>query len=167
MIKLISKFVTSQPDYQTITIPILPNMVIRIEYNIIQSKDNQTMKFGHLIKYNKRNLFFFFKNHVETGAQRLVPDPFPFFKNALYEVKASSLQLSFNIFLQHSTQHTVNINCIKLSIQRLLNFEFLEKGLGIVAPPHFVYDFSTKMFLSCYILLSDQISLSDCLYFLR
>ena len=48
----------------------------------------------------------------------------------------------------------------------MLNFEFLEKGLGIVAPPHFVYDFSTKIFLSCYILLSDQISLSDCLYFL-
>ena len=92
MIKLISKFVTSQPDYQTITIPILPN--------ISQSKDNQTVKFGHLIKYNKRNLFFFFfKNHVETEAQRLVPDPFPFFKNALYEAKASSLQLSFNIFL--------------------------------------------------------------------
>ena len=24
------------------------------------------------------------------------------------------------------------------------NFDFLEKGLGIVSPPHFVYDFSTK-----------------------
>ena len=29
----------------------------------------------------------------------------------------------------------------------MLNFEFLEKGLGIVSPPHFVYDFSSKMFL--------------------
>ena len=28
----------------------------------------------------------------------------------------------------------------------MLNFEFLEKGLGI-ASPHFVYDFSRKMFL--------------------
>ena len=28
-----------------------------------------------------------------------------------------------------------------------LNFDFSEKGLGIVSPPHFVYDFSRKMFL--------------------
>ena len=38
---------------------------------------------------------------------------------------------------------------------------FLEKGLGLVSPPHFVYDFSRKS----YILLTDQISLSDCRYF--
>ena len=29
----------------------------------------------------------------------------------------------------------------------MLKFDFLEKGLGIVSPPHFVYDFSTKMLL--------------------
>ena len=29
----------------------------------------------------------------------------------------------------------------------MLNFDFLEKGLGIVSPAHFVYDFSTKMSL--------------------
>ena len=27
------------------------------------------------------------------------------------------------------------------------NFHFLDKGLGIVSPAHFVYGFSTKMFL--------------------
>ena len=48
----------------------------------------------------------------------------------------------------------------------MLNCNFSEKGLGLISPPHFVYDFSRKMFL-CYILLTDQISLSDCLYFLR
>ena len=32
----------------------------------------------------------------------------------------------------------------------MLNFEFLDKGLGTVSPPHFVYDFSTKMFLVFY-----------------
>ena len=46
----------------------------------------------------------------------------------------------------------------------MLNFDFLEKGLGIVSSPHFVYDFSGKMFLMLY---SDQISLSDCIYLLR
>ena len=29
----------------------------------------------------------------------------------------------------------------------MLNFDFLEKGLGIVSAAHFVYCFSTKMFL--------------------
>ena len=28
----------------------------------------------------------------------------------------------------------------------MLKFDFLEKGLGIVPPPHFVYDFPRKMF---------------------
>ena len=49
----------------------------------------------------------------------------------------------------------------------MLNFNFSEKGLGLVSPSNFVYDFSRKIFLMlhCYILLTDQISLSDCLYF--
>ena len=32
----------------------------------------------------------------------------------------------------------------------MLNFDFLEKSLGIVSLPHFVYDFSTKMFHMLY-----------------
>ena len=48
-IRLTSKFMTSQPCLQTIAINILPN--------ISQSKGNQTMKFGQLIEYNKRNIF--------------------------------------------------------------------------------------------------------------
>ena len=39
----------SQPGLQTIAIHILPN--------ISQSKSNQKMKFGQLIKYNKANIF--------------------------------------------------------------------------------------------------------------
>ena len=38
----------------------------------------------------------------------------------------------------------------------MLNFNFSEKGLGLVFPPHFVYDYSRKFFL-CYILLTDRI----------
>ena len=29
----------------------------------------------------------------------------------------------------------------------MLNFDLLEKGLELVSPPHFVYDFSRKVFL--------------------
>ena len=32
----------------------------------------------------------------------------------------------------------------------MLNFDFLEKGLGIVSPLHFVYDFSREMVLILY-----------------
>ena len=48
-ISLTSKFMSSQPGLQTIAIHILPN--------ISQSKENQTLKFGQFIEYNKRNIF--------------------------------------------------------------------------------------------------------------
>ena len=48
----------------------------------------------------------------------------------------------------------------------MLNFDFLEKGLGIASPSHFFKDFSRKVF-SCYILLTNQILSPDYLYFLR
>ena len=32
----------------------------------------------------------------------------------------------------------------------MLNFYFLNKGVGIVSPAHFVYDFLAKMFLMLY-----------------
>ena len=48
-ISLTSKFMTSLLGLQTIAIHIFPN--------ISQSKGNQTMKFGELIEYNKRNIF--------------------------------------------------------------------------------------------------------------
>ena len=48
----------------------------------------------------------------------------------------------------------------------MFNFDLIENGLGIVSPPHFVYDFQKKCF-SCYVLLIDQISLPGCLCFLR
>ena len=53
------------------------------------------MKFDQVIGYNK---IFFFKNHAENEGGKLVPDLFLFFKKALYEVKASGLQLILNHF---------------------------------------------------------------------
>ena len=56
-LRLVSKFVTSQPGLQAISIWILPN--------ISQTKGNQTIKFGQVIEHNK---IFFFKNCVENKA---------------------------------------------------------------------------------------------------
>ena len=36
------------------------------------------------------------------------------------------------------------------SFRDMINFDFLEKGLVIVAPPNFVFDFSRKMILMFY-----------------
>ena len=54
------------------------------------------MKIGQYIEYKKRNIFF--KIHAKNEAAKLVPGLFLFLKKALYEVKASDLQLSFNMF---------------------------------------------------------------------
>ena len=54
------------------------------------------MEFGQVIKYYKHMTSF--KNHAENEAGGLVPDLFLFFKKALYEVKASGMQLNFNMF---------------------------------------------------------------------
>ena len=63
---------SSQPGLQITTIHILPN--------ISQSKDNQTMKLGQLIEYNKRNNFL--KNYAQNEVERLVPDLFLFLEKA-------------------------------------------------------------------------------------
>ena len=48
--------------------------------SISRSKDNQTMKLGELIEYNKK--IFVFKNYAADEAGRLVPDLFLFYKKA-------------------------------------------------------------------------------------
>ena len=45
----------------------------------------------------------------------------------------------------------------------MFNLDFLVKGLGLVSSPLFCMMFQEKYF-SCYILLTEQFSFSDCLY---
>ena len=63
---VVSKLMTSQPGQQTIAIHILPN--------VSRSKNNQTIKVGHLIEYNMRNILF--KSHSQNVAENLFPDSF-------------------------------------------------------------------------------------------
>ena len=53
---------TSQPGKQKITIHILPN--------ISRSNGNQTMKYGQLIEYNMRNIFFE-KSYTKCGGETI------------------------------------------------------------------------------------------------
>ena len=69
----------------------------------------------------------------------------------LFFEKRSGLELSLNVFdsSEPSIQRKQTVKRNYLS-RYMLNFDFLEKGLGIVSPPHFVYDFSSYMFLMLY-----------------
>ena len=60
-IRLISKFMTLQPEKETIVIHVLPN--------ISRSIDNQKIKFGQLIKKNMRIIF-------QDVMEKLFTDPF-------------------------------------------------------------------------------------------
>ena len=57
------------------------------------------------------------------------------------------------------TSKTVKLACNESNLYKILeywfrdmiNFECSEKGLRLVSPPHFVYDFSRKIFLMFYV----------------
>ena len=125
---------TSQPGLQTTAIQIMAN--------ISQSKGNQSMKFGQLIEYNKRNIFSKIMQKTRQGDQ-------------------------FQTF-SYLTCHTVKTNCIKLQttvpetssiliFQKRIWDQILHQILCLV--------FQEKCLL-CQIILTAQNSLPDCLYFL-
>ena len=60
-ITLILKFMTSQPGERTITIHILPN--------ISRIRGKQAMKFGQLVEYNKKNVYFKIMWKMRQGDQ--------------------------------------------------------------------------------------------------
>ena len=118
------------------------------------------MKFGQLTEYNHKNILF--KNHTKNEAGRLVPDLFSFSRKTLYQVKASGLQRSFNVFRQPLTYNknfTTNPEiCSILTICKSVWEKFLHQILCMIFQEHF---------FSCCILLTVQISLANCHYFLR
>ena len=85
-IRLISKFMTSQPDYQTISMHILVT---------ITKKRQPEIKFDQLTNYNKRNIFL--QKSCRKLGREASPRPLLVFKKALNEAKANILQLKFNV----------------------------------------------------------------------
>ena len=118
--------------------------------NISRIKGNQTTKFGQLIEYNKGSTLF--KNHAENEAGKLVPRCFLFFKKAL--LGKSKWSAAWFHYISIALKLVYNKNKLLKTLhywsRDVLNFDFLDKGLGIVFSPHFVYDFSIKMFLMLY-----------------
>ena len=68
-------------------------ITIHVSANISQSIGNQLMKFGQATEYNKANIF------LQKSSRKWGRETNLFvFKEALYKVKPSDLQFSFNIF---------------------------------------------------------------------
>ena len=131
---------TSQPGLQTIAVHILPN--------VSQSKGNQIMKFGQLIQYYKRNNFF--KNYVENETSRLV-------RSRLVQFQYISIALSL--------PYNKNTNCIKLWTidPETCSIFIFQKRVWVYFLHQILCMIFREKYFSCYILLADQISFSDCL----
>ena len=59
-------------------------------------------------------------------------------------------QVFLVVFLEYFRDFRKNKKTRLNTSLEMLNFDFLEKGLEIVSLPHFIHDFSRKMFLMLY-----------------
>ena len=113
-----------------------------------------------------RHIFYLQNSCRKRGWETSFRSLIVFWKSFVRGKSKWSAARSFNIFRQPSTCHK-NKNkrhkTFNFCSRDMLNFDFLEKSLGIVSPPHFAYNFSRKML---YYILTDQISLSDSRNFL-
>ena len=106
------------------------------------------MKLGQLIKYNKRNIFLL--KLCRKWAGELTTDLFLFFQICLIWGKSKwsaaqfqCMYIALNVGYNKNKLHKT----LDYWSRDMLNFNFPEKGMGLVFPPHFVDDFSRKMFL--------------------
>ena len=71
------------------------------------------MRFGQLMEYNKRNIFFI--SYAENEAGRLVPDVFLFFRKALYDEKVNKWSVVILV--------PISLDSHQLSMQKKTNFK--------------------------------------------
>ena len=121
-IRLISKFMTSQPGSQSVAIQIL--------LNISRNKSNQAMKFRQLIKYNNGNTFLE-KSCRKLGRKTSSRPAFVFLKKLSMSQKqrVCSLPSIYLDSLQLGIQLKQTLKNFKLLIQRNAQFQFLRRGV--------------------------------------
>ena len=136
---------------------------MHILHNISRSKDNKTIKFGQLIEYKKRNIFFLI-NCKQNMVENLLPDYY--LKNQnwanLYINNLSFMQFVFIVCQVEGYKNIFNLSCRPFAFTS--NKAFLRNKMS----PKLIFCmiFEGKYFC-CYILLADQISLSGCFYFVK
>ena len=109
------------------------------------------MKFGDLIEHPKRNIFHYKscrKWDRETSSRPL----FVFWRSfVLGKSKWSAAWFRYiSIALKLACNRDKLFKTLHYWSRDMLNFGFLDKGLRVISPAHFVYDFSIKMFLRLY-----------------
>ena len=113
------------------------------------------------------------QNYGEAEERILVPDLFCFLKSFICGKSKWSTAYFQYISMVLSLAYNKNLNKLNKNLDHWsrdrLSFHFWEKSLELVSPPHFAYDFLffKKVFFSCYILLTGQISLPIFYYFSR
>ena len=107
--------------------------------NTWQSKGNQTMKFSQLIEYNKRNNFL--QKLCGKWGRRTSSRPLFVFEKKL------SMRWKQVVFILSGFNKNKLYKLSDYWSRDMANFNFSEKGMGLVSPPHFVYDFSKKKIL--------------------
>ena len=101
------------------------------------------MTYGQLIGYKKRNVFL--QKSCKKWGRETSPRLLFVFKKSFIWGKSK--------FQYISIVHNLACNIIKRCrtwdywSRDMLNFDFLQKGLGIVSPPYFMKDVSRKIFL--------------------
>ena len=145
---------------------LLTNTCIQTFPNISRSKDNQTMKFGQLLEYNIRNIFLG-KSHTKCDGEA-IPRPLSKNRNRTY-LCVNSLKfypISFYCMPSWAISQNIETKPQTICFYFTLSF-FLKRGLELDSLPHFLHNFCRKIFFLLYTLLTEEISLSGCLYFVR
>ena len=70
-----------------------------------------------------------------------------FFKKAIYEVEASGVHIYFDNPQTWTYRDNKPYKALDCWSRNMFNFDFVEKGRGLVSAPHFAYNFSKKMFM--------------------
>ena len=124
------------------------------------------MKHGHLIEFKRRSIFL--QMLCRKWGRETSSRPLFIFQESLIWGKIMWSAAYFQyILIALNLAYNKNklYNTLDYWSRDMLNFDFSEKCLALLSPKHFV-NFQEKCFL-CYFLLTDQISLSNYLYFSR
>ena len=132
--------------------------------NILQIRGNQAMKFGQLREYPKENIFL--SKLCRKWDREASSSPLFVFVNCfiLGKSKWSAAWFCY-ILIALKLTYNRNIEVFKTLhywSRDMFNFNILDKGLGMVSPAYFVYDFSRKKMFMLYCINWPN-SLSGCL----
>ena len=106
------------------------------------------MRTKRAFKMKKKSIFYHFWRAIIEANEK----SFLFFRRALSSKREWSVAWFYYISIalklaSNRSKLFKNIHCWSRDV---LNFGFLDEDLGKVSDAHFVYDFSTKMFLMLY-----------------